>query len=501
MMNNDLFDTLKNGKPIRVLLIDDDEDQYVLTRHRLSKIASQKMALDWAPSYERGLELIRQNLHDVYLLDYRLGARTGIDLLQEALAHGCEAPIIILTAENPEVDAQAMRLGAADFLSKDKLDSSLLERSIRYSIKHYQTLRTLREREATISAFMSNVPCAVYMKDLEGRYIYANETCAAVFRRSVTDVIGKKDSDLLPRGVAAKARAIDEQVVSQNRAIETTESYTREDGPHYWLTTRFPICGGDNRPIMVGGAAIDITENKRLEREIQETSEREKRRIGQDLHDGLGQYLTGIACMVKVVEQKLTSQNLPEASSVKQITNMVNETIAQSRDLARGLCPVELENNGLHAALDELAGRVSRANVNCTFKSPQTIKVYDNPTAVHLYRIAQEAVNNAIRHGHAKNVTIGLTTQNNQVLLTVQDDGGGFPKGAVKSSGMGLRVMNYRAGMIGATITIEPAPEGGTLLRCLVPNKPPQPAPKRERSGRSAAQSRRLPQPAEEIQA
>ena len=498
MMNTELFDASNNGKLIRVLLIDDDEDQYVLTRHRLSKIASQKMVLDWAPSYERGLELIRENAHDVYLLDYRLGARTGIDLLQEALAGGCEAPIIILTAENPEVDAQAMRLGAADFLSKDKLDSSLLERSIRYSIKHYQTLRTLREREATISAFMSNVPCAVYMKDLEGKYIYANETCAAVFRRGVAEVIGKRDSDLLPKGVAAKARSIDEQVIAQNRAIETTESYTRDDGPHYWLTTRFPICGADNRPIMVGGAAIDITENKRLEREIQETSEREKRRIGQDLHDGLGQYLTGIACMVKVVEQKLASKDLPEAASVKQITTMVNETIAQARDLARGLCPVELENNGLHAALDELAGRVSRTNINCTFRSPQTIKVYDNPSAVHLYRIAQEAVNNAIKHGHAKNVTVGLTTQNNQVLLTVQDDGRGFPKGSAKNNGMGLRVMNYRAGMIGATITIEPGPSGGTLLRCLVPNKPPQTTTKR--GGKPTAANRRNQQP-EEVEA
>ena len=290
MMNTDLFDVLNDGKPIRVLLVDDDEDQYVLTRHRLSKIASHKLVLDWAPSYEKGLEVIHQNAHDVYLLDYRLGARTGIDLLQEALALGCEAPIIILTAENPEVDAQAMRLGAADFLSKDKLDSSLLERSIRYAIKHFQTLRTLREREATISAFMSNVPCAVYMKDLEGKYIYANETCAMVFRREVRDVIGRTDADLLPRTTAAKARSIDQQVATQNRAIETTESYTREDGPHYWLTTRFPICGADNRPIMVGGAAIDITENKRLEREIQEASESEKRRIGQDLHDGLGQY-------------------------------------------------------------------------------------------------------------------------------------------------------------------------------------------------------------------
>src|SRR6185437_6784200 len=161
---------------------------------------------------------------------------------------------------------EAMKLGAADFLSKDKLDSALLERSIRYSIKHFKTLQQLREREAQMSAFMKNVPCAVYMKDLEGRYLYANETCAKVFRREVEEVIGRTDGELLSKSAATKARNLEQQVAAQNKAIETTESYHREDGPHYWLTTRFPICDHNGEPKLVGGAAIEITENKRLEK-------------------------------------------------------------------------------------------------------------------------------------------------------------------------------------------------------------------------------------------
>ena len=243
--------------------------------------------------------------------------------------------------------------------------------------------------------------------------------------------------------------------------------------------------------MMVGGAAIEITENKRLEREIQEISEQEKRRIGQDLHDGLGQYLTGIACMVKVVEQKLANRDLAEASDVKKITSMVNETIAQARDLARGLSPVELENNGLQAALQELASRVSRTGVNCEVKAPTFTRVYDNAAAVHLYRIAQEAVNNAVKHGCAKNIFVTLNTQNNQVELTVQDDGCGLPKSGPKATGMGLRVMNYRASMIGATVSIGSAPTCGTLVRCVVSNRPPKsnngsprrPSSKRARRG------------------
>lgn len=476
-MNADVFDSLADDQPIRVLLVDDDERSYLLTRHHLSKISAQKLVLDWASSYEQGLRQIADGRHDVYLLDYRLGARTGIDLLKEALALRSEAPMIMLTTENPDVDAEAMKLGAADFLSKDKLDAALLERSIRYSIKHFRTLQQLREREAQMDAFMKNVPCAVYMKSRDGRYIYANETCAKVFRRQVGEMMGKTDADLLPKTLAAKARTLDQQVFAQNRAIETTESYHRDDGTHYWLTTRFPICDQTGQPMMVGGAAIEITENKRLENEIQEISEQEKRRIGQDLHDGLGQYLTGIACMVKVVEQKLASRDLAEAADVKKITTLVNETISQSRDLARGLSPVELETNGLQAALQELATRVSRTNVNCVLKAPTFTRVYDNAAAIHLYRIAQEAVNNAVKHGQARNIAIGLSTQNNQVELTVLDDGCGLPKNGPKTTGMGLRVMNYRAGMIGAAVSIAPVTPHGTLVRCLMSNRPPDSGP------------------------
>ncbi|MDB6037393.1 MAG: multi-sensor signal transduction histidine kinase [Verrucomicrobiales bacterium] len=495
-------DTLKNGNSperLRVLLVDDDEDAYILTRHHLSKIQGQGLQLDWASTYESGIEAIRKNEHDVYLLDYRLGARTGLELLQEALALGCKEPIIMLTAENPEVDAQAMKLGAADFLNKDRLDSVLLERSVRYSVKHYKTLRALRESEAQLASFMQNVPCAVYMKNLHGRYVYVNETCAKVFRRRFEDWIGKTDDDLWPRQTAAKFKSTDQQIVQEKRSIETTESVSHEDGTHYWLTSKFPILDEQGSPTMIGAAAIDITDIKRLEREIQQISEQEKRRIGQDLHDGLGQWLTGIACMVKTMEQKLANKGLPEANDAKTITKMVNETIAQARDLARGLCPVELETNGLQAALQELTTRVEKLfSVNCELKAPQFVRVYDNAAAIHLYRIAQEAINNSMKHGKAKKITVDLAAMNAQVILTVKDDGCGLPKGVGKARGMGLRVMNYRAGMIGANVTIESPPEGGTVVRCVVENENPaklQSRPKTPKARRGSAPPAPLAEP------
>ncbi len=495
-------ETNGNGnQPIRVLLIDDDQDSYILTRHKLSKIPGGNFAVDWASSYEAGLVEIEKNEHDVYLLDYRLGARTGLDLLREALAGGCKAPIIMLTAENPQVDAEAMSLGAADFLSKDKLDSALLERSIRYSVKQFNTLQKLRESEARLTSFMHYVPCAVFIKNLQGRYVFVNETCERVFRRKLDQWVGRTDEDLWSKSLANKFRQIDQQIMREKKAVETTESVHNDEGTQHWLTTRFPILGDDGEPTMIGGAAINITESRRLEREIQTVSEREQRRIGQDLHDGLGQYLTGIACMVKVLGAKLAEKKLPEAADAQRITAMVNETIQQTRDLARGLCPVELETNGLQAALQELAARVTKLfATECELNSAGVVQMYDNAAAVHLYRIAQEAINNAIKHGQATKIILGFTSTNGQIILTIKDNGIGLKAhGTQKPSGMGLRVMNYRAAMIGANVQVENPSDGGTLVRCAVQNaRPNQPAKK---SGKKPVPKQRANAPEPEMAA
>lgn len=455
--------------PVKVLLVDDDENSYLLTRRLLSKLQAF-FEVEWAPNYEAGLAAIARKKHDVYLLDYRLGARNGLDLLKEALALGCEAPIIILTTENPEVDTRAMKLGAADFLNKDRLDSALLERSIRYSINQFSTLRTLREREAQLASFMQNVPGAFYMKDLEGRYVYVNETWEKVFHRRDANWLGKTDDDLWPRPLAQKFKEANRRTIAEKRVLETTATIEQAGGVHYWLVTTFPILNEQGSPIMVGGAAVDITEQKHLEKQIQEVSEQEKRRIGQDLHDGLGQYLTGIAFMSRLLQRKLAEKQLPESADAEKIATLVNKTVFQARDLARGLCPVELENNGLHAALQDLSATAEKLfSIACTVKCDPGVRITDNNTALHLYRIAQEAINNAIKHGRAQQVDLSLVQSTGTITLVIKDDGVGLPKHESKSNGIGLRVMNYRAGMIGASLTIENQRAGGTMVSCQLP--------------------------------
>ncbi|MHC1762717.1 MAG: PAS domain-containing protein [Verrucomicrobiia bacterium] len=453
---------------IKVLLVDDDENSYLLTRRLLSKL-QRPFHVDWADSYQAGLEVIAKKRHDVYLLDYRLGAYNGLDLLKEALALGCKAPMIILTTENPDVDTQAMTLGAADFLNKDRLDSALLERSIRYSINQFATLRALREREAQLASFMQNVPGAFYMKDLEGRYVYVNETWQNVFHRGKADWHGRTDDELWPKPLAQKFKDASRRILTEMKAVETTAAIPQGGDVHYWLVTTFPILNEQGSPIMAGGAAVDITEQKRLEKQVQEVSEQEKRRIGQDLHDGLGQYLTGIAFMSRLLQRKLAEKELPEALDAEKIATLVNKTVFQARDLARGLCPVELENNGLHAALLDLSATTEKVfNISCSVECAPAVRILDNNAALNLYRIAQEAINNAIKHGKAQRIVVSLAQSNRAISLSIKDDGVGFPKSDSKSNGIGLRVMNYRAAMIGGTLSIEKQRTGGTVVTCQV---------------------------------
>ncbi len=217
----------------------------------------------------------------------------------------------------------------------------------------------------------------------------------------------------------------------------------------------------------VGTQLGRVIERKRLEKEILEASEREQRRIGQDLHDGLSQHLTGVAFLSKGLAHKLDTKSKTEAAEASKIAHLVNQAIVQTRDLARGLYPVNLEATGLVAVLHELADQVATIfKISCRFQWDDSILVRDNSKATHLYYIAREAVNNAIKHGKAQAVVIGLARVKERVTLTVKDDGIGLPEKLERTKGMGLHTMNYRARVIGASLAVHRDPAGGTMVAC-----------------------------------
>ena len=212
-----------------------------------------------------------------------------------------------------------------------------------------------------------------------------------------------------------------------------------------------------------------LERSQQLEREIIRISEREQQRIGQDLHDGLCQYLAAISCAASSLRNDLQKRSsTAEAEIASEIAELLKQGVTQTRNLSRGLFPVQMDEAGLESALSELAASATRLlNMECEFESPERIAIYDNVAATHLYRITQEALNNATRHGHAMRVNIDLSEKDGVVTLSIVDDGVGMPATVTgKTDGMGMKIMDYRARLIGGELEIGKAPGGGTKVTC-----------------------------------
>jgi len=220
----------------------------------------------------------------------------------------------------------------------------------------------------------------------------------------------------------------------------------------------------------------EIEERTRLQKELLEISERVQRRIGYDLHDGLCQHLTGTALAAHVLGQKLAEGSQPEAAAAIRLVKLIEEAIDLTRALARGLHPMEIQAGRLADNFQELAASASeRFKTICQFECHQAAPLTDVNIATQLYRIAQEAVTNAVRHGKARHINIRLDSTDDEVVLAIADDGIGLPENAQKGEGLGLRIMAYRASTFGATFNIERLSACGTRVTCkLVFNDVPE---------------------------
>ncbi|MGH9397854.1 MAG: PAS domain-containing sensor histidine kinase [Terriglobia bacterium] len=331
---------------------------------------------------------------------------------------------------------------------------------------------SLQEERKVVSAILETVGSLVVVLDPGGRIVRFNRACERVTGYSLSEVKGKCVWDLV---MAPEERERFRVIFGQLRSGELPADYeshwVNRAGDRRLIAWSSAVLRGEGGAVThIIASGIDVTERKRLENTILEISAREQRRIGQDLHDGLGQHLTGIAFMSKVLERELAERSLPEASGAAKIVELVNEAIHNTRELARGLLPVVSEARGLMSALEHWACEVEDLfSISCRFRCDEPILIYDDTLANHLYRIAQEAVNNAIKHGHAQCIVIGLGLMNGGGCLTVQDDGTGFPQISDDHPGMGLHIMNYRARMISGLLDIKPWGDHGTLVTCRFP--------------------------------
>lgn len=285
------------------------------------------------------------------------------------------------------------------------------------------------------------------------------------FSLASTQVEGRRLADVVPGRLAEEALevvglALERGTIQTRSAEIPVNSLVRE------IEARVMPCG----PSEVIALVRDVTDRQRLEKEILEISHREQQRIGQDLHDSLGQHLTGISFLSKALQHKLASHKISEADQAGEIAQLVVQTLAHTRNIARGLFPVELETTGrLTPALSELAINTEKLfRVTCRLELDPQVEVADVRVSTELFRIAQEAISNAIKHGKARRICVRLQSTPPNARLLIQDDGTGMTGGPA-ASGLGLRIMSFRANRIGGRIEISPLEIGGTLVSCEFP--------------------------------
>jgi signal transduction histidine kinase len=233
-----------------------------------------------------------------------------------------------------------------------------------------------------------------------------------------------------------------------------------------WFQVQVTRFAGDG-PLRVVVAHHNITERKLLEREVLEISAREQRRLGQELHDDICQRMVGTQMLSTVLTRTLATSDPASAGLARQISTHIGQAQARIRMLARGLTPMVFEVGGLVSALRELAVYAAEIfRIDCTCECAEGLNVSDEASALHLYRIAQEAITNAVRHGRATTVVIGLHHDGDHAVLCVRDNGCGLPLSFEQGRGMGVRTMRYRAGILGAVLVICSGAERGAEVRC-----------------------------------
>lgn len=465
--------------PSTLLIVDDDRGLARLIERALRRdgfataIAnSGQAALDWLASHEASL----------MLLDLKLQDLEGSELIEQLTKAGRCPPFIIITGQGDErVAVEMMKRGARDYLVKDVDFLQFLPGVTRRALEQLEKERRLAEAEAQVHLVRSVVEqgfSAVLIADAElpdPRIVYINPAFARATGYAPAQALGQRISSL------ASLSSVHERFragwPADKRFFEEISTY-RTTGGERWGEWRVgPVQDKTGRTTNWLIIFRDITEGKRLEKEVLEISDQERRRIGQDLHDGLCQHLAGIELMSQVLEQKLAARSKAAASRAADIARHVREAIGQTRSLARGLAPVTLESEGLASALHELAASTERMfGLSCVVECAGPIQVSAPATLTHLYRIAQEAVSNAIKHGKAGRVVIQLESSPAHIVLRITDNGSGLPESAPRSGGMGLRIMRYRAAMIGGALSIQRGPTGGTTVTCSIANPSAQPA-------------------------
>lgn len=463
-----------------ILLVEDKEAHVELIRRGFESQAGG-MSLHVARSLGEARAHIARSPPSLIIADLRLPDGEGIELLpadREAAAY----PVVVMTSQGDEQTAvEAMKAGALDYVVKSREMLAAMPRIAERALREWGHLlerkrmeRALQESEERHRTLLQHLPVGVFRITPEGRFLEANAATARLF--GIEDVAALRQHNVKDFFLDLSDHACYVEQLKREGTVIAEHRMRRVGGEMIWVRDYTRAIRDDRGEVAYfDGILVDITERTRMRKEILEISNFEQRRIGQDLHDSVGQLLTGAGLYVAAMEQQLLKKGSPEATQAAEIGEVIEEALTQTRMLARGLSPIRMGSNGLRTALKDLTRGMERIyGVRCPLSCPFNVFVEDLEVATHVYRIAQEALNNAMKHGRASRIEVTLAHRNGTMTLTVKDNGRGVPEPNECLEGMGLCIMKYRARMIHGILEVRRGTEGGTVVTCEFPTNAAQ---------------------------
>jgi len=462
-----------NDDSLHILVIEDDADTQANIRDIL---ALDGYCVSAASTCAEALDRDCWDDVSAILLDRKLPDGTAEEILPRLRQLAPHAQIVVVTGF-PDVESTigALREGAYDYLLKP-INPDALRASLRRIAEQKRIEQALRESEQRMRVILNTAADAIITIDQRGIVQSVNAATVKMFGYSRDELVGHNIKLLIPPPYH------DEHDGYIARYLETGEARIlgvgREVVGRHQDGSRFPIGLTVSEVDHLGlftGIIRDISAIKELQKQVLEIAAEENRRIGHELHDNIQQQLTGLGLLARTVADRLEAAGATDASfsttsdMASQVAKGIKEAANQVHLLARGLVPVEVDAEGLRSALADLASRISEQyGMQCDFHCAGVVEVSDNFVATHLYRIAQEAINNATKHGRAKRIEISLTEVDEGITMKVLDNGSGIGEKQNSDPGMGLRIMQYRAGLIGATVQVAPGECKGTQVICTV---------------------------------
>lgn len=504
-------------RPLRVLLVEDSENDAALLELALQRAGFNPECerVDTADQLTAALD--RQEW-DLIIADYVMPGFDGLSALALVKQRGLTLPFIIVSGHITDNTAvAAMKAGAHDYVMKDNLarlgpavERELRDAEVRNAKK--QAEKKLWEEHAFRQAIENSIPSGIAVVNMDGSQTYVNPAFCEMVGWSEEELIGKKapfvywPPEDLDSITASLTQVIDGQIPADGFELR----YLRRNGELFdalilvtplrdnfnnvsgWLSSITDITRlkqaeaalrrsheelenrvrERTRDLSAANTQLQaaLIERRRLEHELLDITEKERRRIGLDLHDDLGQKLSGIALMAKGLQLKLAKQGLSDSREAGKIHKLIEQAMDHASNVAHDLATLDIKQNDLPEALRALARHAKDSfRIACQVKSDEAIPSLDSNVVRQLYKITQEALTNAIKHGKTRKVGIALENDSRRISLTIRNDGVPFPSVVSQNAGMGLRIMNYRANLIDASIEIKPGKSDGTVITCQVP--------------------------------